>query len=100
MARLFPDTRKYSWFMVSGNTGLTLPGMMDEPFCSSPKVISAMPPLGPLAMNRKSVAILERSTHRAVTAWDMARKSVWLEVWDIKFDAGLKFCLVFRESAL
>ena len=31
----FPITCAATWVQTSGMTGLTLPGMIDEPFCSS-----------------------------------------------------------------
>ena len=31
--RSLPMTRKQTWFTTSGMTGLTLPGMIDEPGC-------------------------------------------------------------------
>ena len=44
--------------MTSGITGLTLPGMIEEPFCSSGRRISASPARGPEPISARSLAIL------------------------------------------
>ena len=43
-----PKTRAATWFTDSHSTGLTLPGMIDEPACSSGSSSSASPADGPL----------------------------------------------------
>jgi len=74
--------------MVSATTGLTFPGMIDEPGCNSLKEISPIPPFGPLAINLKSVDILEISKQRMLIAELKEQKSVSLEVCDIILTAG------------
>ena len=43
-------------------TGLTLPGMIELPFCSSGSAISARPARGPEPMKRRSLAIFVSET--------------------------------------
>ena len=100
MVKLFPETRKYNWFMASGKTGLTLPGIMEDPAWSSGKMISPKPPRGPLESSLKSPAILDKSTHKAVRLWESETKSVLLLAWDIRLAAGLKGSLVTFLSSL
>ena len=52
-----PGTRRGS--TSSGITGLTLPGMIDEPGCSAGRLISARPARGPEASRIRSLAIFE-----------------------------------------
>ena len=52
-------TRNAITLMSSGMTGLTLPGMIDEPGCRSGKLISARPARGPEANKIKSPAIFD-----------------------------------------
>ncbi len=47
---------------TSGITGLTLPGMIEEPFCSSGRKISPMPTRGPEPISARSLAILVSET--------------------------------------
>ena len=47
---------------TSGITGLTLPGMIEEPFCSSGRKISPMPARGPEPISARSPAILVSDT--------------------------------------
>ena len=53
-----PNTRAATWFTDSHSTGLTLPGMIDDPAWSSGRRSSASPVDGPLASSRMSLAIL------------------------------------------
>ena len=46
-------------------TGLTLPGIMEEPFCIAGSVISPNPAFGPLARIRRSLHILDKLTAHA-----------------------------------
>ncbi len=39
---------------------MTLPGMMEEPFCIAGRLISSKPQRGPEDIRRKSLAILEQ----------------------------------------
>ena len=57
-----PITRAATWLTDSQSTGLTLPGMIDEPACSSGRSSSPSPAAGPLASRRMSLAILVRAT--------------------------------------
>src|SRR6266540_3317738 len=47
MAASLPITCADTWVRTSHMTGLTLPGMIEEPFCSSGRKISASPARGP-----------------------------------------------------
>ena len=47
---------------TSGSTGLTLPGMIEEPFCSSGRNSSPMPARGPEPISARSLAILVSET--------------------------------------
>ena len=72
---------------TSGITGLTLPGMIDEPGCRSGMRISARPVRGPLAIQRRSLAILisddrerraaDRSSRPARRARPARRSGPW-----------------------
>jgi len=53
-----PITRKPTWLTTSGMTGLTLPGMIEEPGCICGRLISAKPQRGPLASILMSLQIL------------------------------------------
>ena len=46
-------------------TGFTLPGMIDEPFCSSGSTISPRPARGPLDIQRRSLQIFVSATAAA-----------------------------------
>ena len=48
--------------VASGSTGLTLPGMIDEPGCRSGRWISARPARGPEPIQRMSLQILVSET--------------------------------------
>ena len=56
--RSSPITRNPVWFTTSGITGLTLPGMIDEPGCICGRLISLNPQRGPEASRRMSLQIL------------------------------------------
>ena len=57
-----PITWAATWITTSGITGLTLPGMIDEPFWSSGRAISARPARGPDPISARSLAILFSDT--------------------------------------
>ena len=57
-AASLPTTCATTWQTASGITGLTLPGMIDEPGCRSGRWISARPARGPEEAQRRSLAIL------------------------------------------
>ncbi len=56
-AASLPTTWKQTMSSISAITGLTLPGMIDEPGCTGGSVISAIPVRGPLDSRRRSLAI-------------------------------------------
>jgi hypothetical protein len=47
-------------FSISASTGLTLPGMMDEPGCTAGRRISSSPVVGPELSRRRSLAMRVR----------------------------------------
>jgi hypothetical protein len=57
--RSLPITRKQTMFTTSGITGLTLPGMIDEPGCFAGRLISRRPQRGPEESSRRSLQTLE-----------------------------------------
>ena len=57
--RSLPITRKQTWLTTSGMTGLTLPGMIDEPGCIAGRLISCSPARGPEESRRRSLQIFE-----------------------------------------
>jgi hypothetical protein len=62
MVRSLPMISKQTWFTTSGMTGLTLPGMMEEPGCMAGSRISCRPQRGPDESRRRSLQILESLT--------------------------------------
>lgn len=58
----FPTTWAATMSTASGMTGLTLPGMIEDPGCRSGRAISARPVRGPEAIQRRSLAILVSPT--------------------------------------
>ena len=54
-----PITLKQTWLVTSGMTGLTLPGMMEEPGAIGGRFTSCRPQRGPEAMRRKSLQIFD-----------------------------------------
>ncbi len=59
MVTSLPMMSKQIWLTISGMTGLTLPGMIDEPGCILGRLISFRPVRGPEDSRRKSLQILE-----------------------------------------
>ena len=57
-----PITRAHTMSTASGTTGLTLPGMIDDPGWRSGSAISPRPVLGPEPIQRRSLQILVRLT--------------------------------------
>ncbi len=53
---------------TSGSTGLTLPGMIEEPFCSSGRKISPIPVRGPEPISARSPAIFVSETATTFSA--------------------------------
>ncbi|MNI50343.1 hypothetical protein D3C73_1049990 [compost metagenome] len=50
---------------ISAITGLTLPGMIEDPACTAGSSSSPIPPAGPLASRRRSPEIFSRLTAAA-----------------------------------
>ena len=65
-----PITCALTWSTTSGITGLTLPGMIEEPFCSSGRNSSPMPARGPEPISARSLAILVSETATTFSAPD------------------------------
>ena len=64
-------------FRHSAMTGLTLPGMIDDPGCSAGSRSSEMPVRGPDASSRKSLAMRLKSMASARSAPDsMANRAM------------------------
>ncbi len=59
MVTSLPMMSKHIWFMTSGMTGFTLPGMMEEPGWRGGRLISLRPQRGPDESRRRSLHILE-----------------------------------------
>src|SRR6476660_6014456 len=57
--RSLPITRKHTMLTTSGMTGLTLPGMIDEPGCLGGRLISRNPQRGPDESRRRSLHTFE-----------------------------------------
>ncbi len=57
-----PMTSKATWLTTSGITGLTLPGMIEEPACTAGRLISPRPARGPEDSSRRSLQTLESLT--------------------------------------
>ena len=57
--RSLPMTRKQTMLTTSGITGLTLPGMIDEPGCLAGRLISRRPQRGPDDSSRRSLQTFE-----------------------------------------
>src|SRR5690348_10000060 len=57
MVASLPITCAHTIVIASGMTGLTLPGMIDEPGCNAGNSISARPASGPEFIQRRSLEI-------------------------------------------
>ena len=68
IAASFPITCAATCVTTSGITGLTLPGMIELPFCSSGRKISASPARGPEPISRRSFAIFVSETATTLSA--------------------------------
>ena len=64
----FPITCAATWVTTSGMTGFTFPGMIELPFWSSGRKISASPARGPEPMSRRSLAIFVSETATTFSA--------------------------------
>ena len=65
-----PITCALTCSTTSGITGLTLPGMIEEPFCSSGRNSSPMPARGPEPISARSFAIFVSETAITFSAPD------------------------------
>ena len=70
MAASLPITCAATCVTTSGMTGLTLPGMIELPFWSSGRKISASPARGPEPIRRRSFAIFVSETATVFSAPD------------------------------
>ena len=61
-AASLPTTCATTWHTASQSTGLTLPGMIDDPGCRSGRKISVSPVRGPEPIQRMSLAALFNPT--------------------------------------
>ena len=62
----------------SAITGLTFPGMIDEPGCTGGRVISFIPVVGPEASKRKSFAIRISSSANSLSPLETVCAGLWL----------------------
>ena len=68
LAASLPITCAATCVTTSGMTGLTFPGMIELPFCSSGRKISASPARGPEPIRRRSFAIFVSETATVFSA--------------------------------
>src|SRR3990170_3753293 len=73
-----PTTWNATMSRHSAITGLTFPGIMDEPGCTGGSTISLNPVVGPDASNRKSFATLISSNANSLSALETACTSLQL----------------------
>ena len=81
-------TRKATWLTTSGITGLTLPGMIEEPACTAGRRISPKPVRGPLDSRRRSLQILDSLTAMRFSTPENSTKAPMSEVASIRFAAS------------
>ena len=84
-----PITWALTCITTSGITGLTLPGMIEEPFCSSGRKSSPMPARGPEPIIARSLAILESETAMTFSAPDSSTSASRLP-WASKGSSGAR----------
>ena len=87
IAASLPITWSPTWITTSQITGLTLPGMIDDPFCSSGRRISARPARGPEPISARSLAILIIETATTFNAPDSSTRASRLP-WASNGSAG------------
>ena len=80
-------TRSAVWPTHSGTTGLTLPGMIDDPAWRAGRRISPRPVAGPLASRRRSEEILSRLAAKAERMPETSTKGSALAVASTRFSA-------------
>ena len=73
-AASLPTTWAATCATVSHSTGLTLPGMIDDPGCRSGRCTSASPVMGPDPIQRMSLAILVSETATVRSAPDSSTR--------------------------
>ena len=86
--RSLPITRNATWLTTSGITGLTLPGMIDDPGWRGGRLISFSPQRGPDESSRRSLQIFESFTARRFWAEEFIMKAPVSLVASIMFDAS------------
>jgi hypothetical protein len=69
-----PITSKAIWLTTSGITGLTLPGMIDEPAWRGGRLISLNPARGPEESRRRSLQTLDSLTATRLRTPDSCTK--------------------------
>ena len=75
IAASLPITCAATWSTTSGTIGLTLPGMIDEPFCSSGSRSSASPARGPEPIQAMSLAIFVSDTATTLSCPDSSTRA-------------------------
>ena len=90
MVRSLPITWNATWFTTSGMTGLTFPGMIDEPGCIGGRLISTRPQRGPEASRRRSLHILESLTATRLSTPENITNAPVSGVASTRFSAQLK----------
>ena len=89
-----------AWFTTSGITGLTLPGMMEEPGCIGGRSISFRPQRGPEARSRMSLQILVSFTAVRLSTPESCTKTPVSEVASTRSCASTKSSPVSCERCL
>merc|ERR1719346_561603 len=86
-ARSLPIASKQHMFITSGITGLTLPGMIDDPGAIGGKLISDSPHLGPEASNLRSLHTFDTFTATFLMIPEKYRKAPTLELASMRSSA-------------
>ena len=95
-----PITCAQTMHAASGTTGLTLPGMIEEPGCSAGSSTSASPASGPEFIQRRSLPIFISATASALYWPDSSTRSSCAEMPSKVFSACPNFTPVAAASAL
>jgi len=82
-----PKTSIAAWLAASGMTGFTLPAMIVDPGWRCGRNISAGPPSGPPAMNRRSPHTLSRVVAQALIIPETSTKTSAFCVLSTRFSA-------------
>ena len=85
-----PITLHAIWLTTSGITGLTFPGIIDEPGCIGGKLISPIPVRGPRESSLRSLQIFDSLTARRLMVEEYITKSLVSCVASIKFFASFR----------